>query len=148
MSSRSAKHRKQKRTPARPASARHKKPSPIVTALQNQPTRTAAAVTGAVLIAAAALRRKGANGRARSALNEARFARLLLDMSQGLMGKTPDGSALANWAKGALERRLRQLRKQADRFDRLDAAGRHRLRIAAKHLRYARMAAEIRADDV
>ena len=89
------------------------------------------------LIAAAALRRKGANGRARSALNEARFARLLLDMSQGLMGKTPDGSALANWAKGALERRLRQLRKQADRFDRLDAAGRHRLRIAAKHLRYA-----------
>jgi hypothetical protein len=51
----SAKHRKQKRKPARPArSARHKKPSPIATALQNHPTRTAAAVTGAVLIAAGA----------------------------------------------------------------------------------------------
>ncbi len=54
MSSRSAKHRKQKRTPARSARARHKKPSPVVTALQNHPTRAAAAVTGAVLIAAAA----------------------------------------------------------------------------------------------
>jgi hypothetical protein len=45
----------QKRTAARPRrSARHKKPSPIVTALQNHPTRTAAAVTGAVIIAASA----------------------------------------------------------------------------------------------
>lgn len=55
MSSKSAKHRKQKRASAHPsASARHKKPSPVVSALQNHPTRTAAAVTGAVLIAAAA----------------------------------------------------------------------------------------------
>lgn len=54
MSSRSAKHRKQKRTPARSRSARHRKPSPITAALQNNPTKTAAAVTGAVLIAAAA----------------------------------------------------------------------------------------------
>jgi hypothetical protein len=53
VSSRSAKHRKQKRTSARPhSSARHRKPSPIATALQNHPTRAAAAVTGAVLIAA------------------------------------------------------------------------------------------------
>ncbi len=55
MSSKSAKHRKHKRVPARPtASARHKKPSPVASALANHPTRTAAAVTGAVLIAAAA----------------------------------------------------------------------------------------------
>ena len=55
MSSRSAKHRKQKRTSARPdSSARHRKPSPIATALQSHPTRAAAAVTGAVLIAAGA----------------------------------------------------------------------------------------------
>jgi hypothetical protein len=55
LSSKSAKHRKQKRVPARPsASARHKKPSPVASALANHPTRTAAAVTGAVLIAAAA----------------------------------------------------------------------------------------------
>ncbi len=55
MSSRSAKHRKSKRAPARqPASARHRKPSPISSALQNHPGKTAAAVTGAVLIAAAA----------------------------------------------------------------------------------------------
>ena len=55
MSSKSAKHRKQKRASAHPsASARHRKPSPVVSALQAHPTRTAAAVTGAVLIAAAA----------------------------------------------------------------------------------------------
>ncbi len=55
MSSKSAKHRKQKRASAHAsASARHRKPSPVTAALQNHPTRTAAAVTGAVLIAAAA----------------------------------------------------------------------------------------------
>jgi murein DD-endopeptidase MepM/ murein hydrolase activator NlpD len=55
VSSRSAKHRKPKRAAARrPSAARHRKPSPIASALQNHPTKTAAAVTGAVLIAAAA----------------------------------------------------------------------------------------------
>ena len=50
MSSESAKHRKQKRAPARrPCPARHRKPSPVASALQNHPTRSAAAVTGAVL---------------------------------------------------------------------------------------------------
>jgi hypothetical protein len=55
VSSRSAKHRKSKRAaPRQPASARHRKPSPISNALQNHPGKTAAAVTGAVIIAAAA----------------------------------------------------------------------------------------------
>ena len=60
MSSNSAKHRKSKRAPSRNTDAnaaarnRHRKPSPITTAIQTHPTRTAAAVTGAVLIAAAA----------------------------------------------------------------------------------------------
>ncbi|HEX5190154.1 MAG TPA: hypothetical protein VFW16_11465 [Streptosporangiaceae bacterium] len=55
MSSRSAKHRKSKRPAARQsAPARHRKPSPVVTALQIHPGKTAAAVTGAVIIAAAA----------------------------------------------------------------------------------------------
>jgi hypothetical protein len=55
VSSRSAKHRKPKRGAARHAnSARHRKPSPIANALQNHPGKTAAAVTGAVLMAAAA----------------------------------------------------------------------------------------------
>lgn len=60
MSSKSAKHRKSKRAPSRNANAnaaarsRHRKPSPITTAIQTHPTKTAAAVTGAVLIAAAA----------------------------------------------------------------------------------------------
>jgi len=49
LSSNSAKHRKQKRAPAQSsASARHRKPSPVASALQNHPTRTAAAVTGAM----------------------------------------------------------------------------------------------------
>ena len=60
MASNSAKHRKSKPGPSRNANAnaaarnRHRKPSPITTAIQVHPTRTAAAVTGAVLIAAAA----------------------------------------------------------------------------------------------
>jgi murein DD-endopeptidase MepM/ murein hydrolase activator NlpD len=55
VSSRSAKHRKSKRGAARrSAAARHRKRSPIVNAVQNHPGKTAAAVTGAVLIAAAA----------------------------------------------------------------------------------------------
>jgi hypothetical protein len=54
VSSRSAKHRKPKRGTRHSSSARHRKPSPIANALQNHPGKTAAAVTGAVLIAAAA----------------------------------------------------------------------------------------------
>jgi hypothetical protein len=54
VSSRSAKHRKQKRGTRHSRSARHRKPSPIADALHNHPGKTAAAVTGAVLIAAAA----------------------------------------------------------------------------------------------
>jgi hypothetical protein len=55
VSNSSAKHRKSKRAAAsRPAVTRHRKPSPIASALQNHPGKTAAAVTGAVLIAAAA----------------------------------------------------------------------------------------------
>ncbi len=54
MSSKSAKHRKSKRPAARQsAPARHRKPSPVVGALQNHPGKAAAAVTGAVIIAAA-----------------------------------------------------------------------------------------------
>lgn len=55
VSSRSAKHRKSKRaTAGQNARARHRKPSPVAQALQNHPGKAAAAVTGAVLIAAAA----------------------------------------------------------------------------------------------
>ena len=55
VSSRSAKHRKPKHAAARHSnSARHRKPSAVANALQNHPGKTAAAVTGAVLIAAAA----------------------------------------------------------------------------------------------
>jgi len=54
VSSRSAKHRKSKQPAGRQsAQARHRKPSPVVTALQNHPGKAAAAVTGAVIIAAA-----------------------------------------------------------------------------------------------
>jgi len=55
LSSRSAKHRKPKRGAARhTSSARHRKPSPIANAVQNHPGKTAAAMTDALLIAAAA----------------------------------------------------------------------------------------------
>jgi hypothetical protein len=54
VSSKSAKHRKSKRAAAgQSAPARHRKPSPVVGALQNHPGKAAAAVTGAVIIAAA-----------------------------------------------------------------------------------------------
>jgi len=47
-----------------------------------------------------------------------------------------DMDALA-WARDALDRRYKQFRKAGRGFSRLDAAERHRLRIAAKRLRYA-----------
>ena len=54
MSRRSARHRKSKRAAVRLSAARHRQPSPIAKALQNHPGKTAAAIAGAIFIAAAA----------------------------------------------------------------------------------------------
>lgn len=89
------------------------------------------------LEAAAMRHQAAANARARKALQETRFARLLLEMTRDLMAAREGGPGLTDWAKDALDRRLRRFRKLARQFDQLDAPGRHQLRIAAKRLRYA-----------
>jgi inorganic triphosphatase YgiF len=89
------------------------------------------------LMAAAGKQREAAQNRARLAVAEPRLARLLLTMTKDLMHERQDGPGLSDWAATALDHRLRQFRKLARNFDGLDAAGRHQLRIAAKHLRYA-----------
>ena len=90
-----------------------------------------------VLLAAAGRQRAAANARARAAVTEPRLVRLLLEMTGALLAERHGGPELAEWAGAELDRRLRRLRKLGRRFDRLDAAGRHQLRIAAKRLRYA-----------
>ncbi|NCS65902.1 MAG: hypothetical protein COS39_00450 [Hydrogenophilales bacterium CG03_land_8_20_14_0_80_62_28] len=89
------------------------------------------------LIAVADARRTAARERARAAATEPRTTRLLLTMTKDLMPERSGGVKLANWAGESLDRRLRQFRKLARQYDRLNAAGRHRLRIATKRLRYA-----------
>ncbi len=89
------------------------------------------------LMAAAERHRAAAQKRARSAVAEPRLTRLLLNMTQGLLPELTTGPKLTDWASKALNHRLRQFGKLAEQFDQLDSAGRHQLRIAAKHLRYA-----------
>jgi len=63
--------------------------------------------------------------------------RTVLEIEAGL--STPPGTGVdaGAWAGQILDRRWRAMRKGAAGFDRLDAAGRHRLRLTAKKLRYA-----------
>ncbi len=89
------------------------------------------------LITAAEAHRKAAQDRARAAASEPRTTRLLLVMTKDVLAQRYGDAKLSDWASASLDRRLRQFRKLARQYDRLDSAGRHRLRIAAKRLRYA-----------
>jgi inorganic triphosphatase YgiF len=89
------------------------------------------------LITEAERRRAAARDRAWTATTEPRLTRLLLSMTKGLITEMTEGPKLKDWAVAALNHRLRQFGKLAGNFDQMDAAGRHQLRIAAKHLRYA-----------
>jgi inorganic triphosphatase YgiF len=89
------------------------------------------------LFAAATIRRETAGARARAAVRNPRFTRLILAMTRELMTPLASGPRLSDWSGVSLDRRLRRLRRLGKSFDTLDATGRHQLRIAAKRLRYA-----------
>jgi CHAD domain-containing protein len=81
--------------------------------------------------------RMAAGKRARAAAGDRRLSGLMLDMGAALLVEREAGPSVAKWARQAMDKRLRRFGKLAEAFARLDAAGRHRVRIAAKRLRYA-----------
>lgn len=82
-------------------------------------------------------RRAEANRRARTALTSGRFVRLVLAAEEAMVEAPNVGRPVAAWASEILDHRLKQLKKKGRNFAKLDAAGRHALRIAAKRLRYS-----------
>lgn len=95
-----------------------------------------AAVLDALGQAAQRLRRQ-ADGRARAALASPRLVRLWLAIERDLATDTTTPITTLDWAKTALDRRYRQIRRLGSRLDEMDPAERHTLRIAGKKLRYA-----------
>jgi inorganic triphosphatase YgiF len=86
---------------------------------------------------------------ARTAVESARFRRLLLDCALWLLDGDwrRDGDplrvalrqrAIRSFARDEMERRTRKIVKRARKLERLDARRRHKLRIAVKKLRYGR----------
>lgn len=93
--------------------------------------------------------RRAGFARARAAVESERFRNLLIDVTAWLLDgdwcndSDPLRRALrqrpiADVAARELKRRTRKIVKRVDRLERLDAARRHKLRIAVKKLRYAR----------
>ncbi|HVW74856.1 MAG TPA: CHAD domain-containing protein [Rhizomicrobium sp.] len=92
--------------------------------------------------------RRGAGlARARRMIESRRYRRILLDTGLWLTGgdwatsddamrKDLRDSALTDMAREILSARTAKVMKKARKFDRLDARGRHKLRIAVKKLRY------------
>lgn len=74
---------------------------------------------------------------ARAAFSNPEFTRLVLEIGRDLLSPPPGGEALQPWAAACLEKHWRKTRQRGKGFSALDAAGRHRLRLAAKRLRYA-----------
>ena len=64
------------------------------------------------------------------------FTRLVLEMGRDLLSHSGAERALRPWAAECLDGRWQRLLKRGKGFADLDAARRHRLRIAAKRLRY------------
>lgn len=94
------------------------------------------AVLDALAEAAQGLRRQ-ADRRARAALAGARLVHLWLAMERDLAATAATPISTREWARLALDRRYRQIRRLGCRLDELDPAERHALRIAGKKLRYA-----------
>ncbi len=92
--------------------------------------------------------RRRAQGEVSAAIDSQRCGDLFLQLAcwteQGGWRSAATGTVLAtqqapllDFAAGVLDRQHRRVRKRGRRFAELDAAGRHRLRLAVKKLRYA-----------
>lgn len=88
------------------------------------------------LIDAAARMQRRTRRQARAALLSSEFMPLVLAVGRGLLGEAEGKGSIPQWAKGVLDRRWAKLKRLGKHFDRLDPGQRHRLRIAAKKLRY------------
>lgn len=77
-----------------------------------------------------------ARHQAQAAVSRAAFTRLVLEIGRDLLDAPPGDVPLQVWAAACLEERWARVLKRGKGYDRLDAAQRHRLRIAAKRLRY------------
>lgn len=88
------------------------------------------------LIDAAARMQGRARRQARAALLSGEFIPLVLAIGRSLLGEAEGKGSVSHWAKGVLDRRWARLKRLGKHFERLDAGERHRLRIAAKKLRY------------
>ncbi len=89
------------------------------------------------LTAAAQALRRQADVRARAALASPRLVRLWLAIERDLATPPDAPTTTRAWARAALDRRYRQMRRLGSRLDELDPTERHALRIAGKKLRYA-----------
>jgi triphosphatase len=74
---------------------------------------------------------------AQAAVASPAFTRLVLDIGQSLHAGTAEGIPADAWAARILDKRWKRMRGLARNLGELDPAARHRLRIAAKKLRYA-----------
>jgi len=86
--------------------------------------------------------REGAHARARTALSSARALRAILAVEAELVDagqQPPDGKGqhTGAWARKVLRRRHASLLQAGHAFEQMTAPERHRLRIAAKRMRYA-----------
>ena len=79
---------------------------------------------------------KAARYAAQEAIAGPIFTRLVLEMGRDLLSHSGADRTLRPWAADCLEGRWQRLLKRGKGFADLDAARRHRLRIAAKRLRY------------
>lgn len=82
------------------------------------------------------LARAAARARGGAQAAVAGFTALVLAIGRDLAGEPPAGGAVADWAAECLEARWRRLCKRGKDFQHQDALRRHRLRIAAKRMRY------------
>lgn len=79
---------------------------------------------------------QAARDAAQAAIASPVFARLVLEIGRDLLVPSPAAELMRTWAAACLETRWQGVLKRGRGFDGLDAAQRHRLRIAAKRLRY------------
>jgi len=72
-------------------------------------------------------------------LRKPEFTQLVLDIGRSLLSTAPADTRqreAKTWGKAVLDKRWQKLRKSCHGFAKLDANGRHKVRIAAKKLRY------------
>lgn len=90
----------------------------------------------ATVRAAAMRKQRLVRRRARAAVRSPEFLALALAIGRDLVGDRRGEASVRYWSRTALDARLDNLKRRGRHFGRLDAAGRHRVRIAAKKLRY------------